>query len=100
MNSLFKYIVSGKLDENLAGTYVDVYERIKKSNDVEEVIDLIQKYQLTWEMIPSQWLGYKKVWEALLPNLPYTALLRKLSKANSFWKSLKIQKTLILFLIV
>lgn len=47
---------------------------------VDEAIRLIGKYDLTWEMLPTQLLNEKAVWEALIPNMPYTALMRNLAK--------------------
>ena len=41
---------------------------------------LIEKYGLTWEMLPTEWLNDKEVWAALLPHMPITALIRNLAK--------------------
>lgn len=46
-------------------------------------LKLIENYHLTWEMVPTQWLTDPKVWEALLPNLGLTALIRNLGRMTS-----------------
>jgi 60 kDa SS-A/Ro ribonucleoprotein len=56
------------------------YERAKIA-DKEEIIELIERYKLSWEMLPSKWLTDKDVWRTLLyNNLPKTALIRNLGR--------------------
>ena len=55
------------------------YERAKRAESVGEVCHLIRNHRLTHEMVPSQWLGERKVWEALLPEMPIGALVRNLA---------------------
>lgn len=45
-------------------------------------LGLIKK-GLTHEMIPNTWLNDPKVWEALLPNMPLTAMIRNLAKMTT-----------------
>ena len=54
-----------------------------KAETAAELIPLIEKYRLTWEAVPTWALKDEKVWEALLPNLGLTALLRNLSTLTS-----------------
>lgn len=60
------------------------WEEMKKATTEKEVIALIEKYKLTWEFVTGQWQGNKEVWQALLPNLPMTALLRNLGRLTSY----------------
>lgn len=46
---------------------------------VDEAVRLINKFGLTWEMLPTEMLTEAKIWAALIPNLPYTALMRNLA---------------------
>jgi len=48
-----------------------------------EIIDLVRNYKLPWEAVPTEWLGSQAVWEALLPDLPLTALLRNLGRMTA-----------------
>ena len=53
--------------------------KAQQSKNALEVAKLVQEYSLTREMIPTQFLNSPEVWEALLPNMPITALIRNLS---------------------
>lgn len=58
-------------------------ERAKCAERVDQVVTLIEQYDLPWETVPSQWLGTAEVWRALLPKLPLTALLRNLARMTA-----------------
>lgn len=88
-NVLFRWAVEGGLDhapaDLLAGDLKQVYgyELAQKAIDARQIINLIEDYQLTHEMIPERWLGMADVWEALLETMPYCALLRHLGKLTA-----------------
>ena len=81
MSNLLAYFAGKKLgtDDRLP-ELVDVYEKIKKVEDVKTVCKLIEDCRLTREFVPTQFLSCAEVWEAMLPNLPLTALIRNLGK--------------------
>ncbi|RMD77424.1 TROVE domain-containing protein [Candidatus Dojkabacteria bacterium] len=83
INSIFRYVLYGTMDESLKDTYIYAYENVKKAENIDDIVHLIQKYNLTWEFVPSNHLWSRDVWKALLPNLPYTALLRNLARLTS-----------------
>ena len=58
-------------------------ERAQRVVDCDEVVALIEQYDLPWEAVPGQWLGEADVWRALLPKLPLTALLRNLARMTA-----------------
>lgn len=60
------------------------WEAIKAAETAREVAAKIREYRLTWEFVPGNWQGKAEVWEALLPNLPYTALIRNLARISSY----------------
>lgn len=60
------------------------WEAAKRAQTAQEVAEIVTKYKLTWELVPGQWQGSHEVWQALLPNLPYTALLRNLARLSSY----------------
>lgn len=43
----------------------------------------IKEYNFTWEMIPNEVMNSKKVWAALVENMPMTALIRNLGKLST-----------------
>jgi 60 kDa SS-A/Ro ribonucleoprotein len=86
-NALFQWAVDGELGhlatpEILSSDLrqVRAYEQAKKSASEGELVQLIEENRLIQQMIPSKWLESAPVWEALLPSLPYDALVRQLGK--------------------
>lgn len=55
------------------------FERLKRAEDEKTVISLIREYRLPRETVPTQWLNSPAVWEALLEDMPMTALIRNLA---------------------
>ncbi|MCO5206538.1 MAG: TROVE domain-containing protein [Anaerolineae bacterium] len=73
------------------------FERAKRADNVADVIDLAVDYRLPWEAIPTQWLKQPDVWQALLPTMPMTAMMRNLARmtANGALKPLSEQVDLV-----
>ena len=57
------------------------FELAKKAKSEDEIVELIEKYNLPREAIPTEFMG-KKVYGALLPNMPMTALIRNLGNLS------------------
>ena len=95
-NAIFNWVTKGVLPDNegliVEGTEIN-YENetptiiglnaVKSETDDEKVIEAINKYDLSWEMLPTGSLKNPKVWEALLVNMPPHALLRNLGRMTS-----------------
>jgi 60 kDa SS-A/Ro ribonucleoprotein len=81
-NSLFKYITSGELNDNLPAQVVAAFS-LNDESSVDEVINTITEHNLPREAVPTKFLNEVKVWEALLPSMPMTALIRNLGKMTS-----------------
>lgn len=56
---------------------------LNEERDVPRLIELIQKYRLPRECVPTSALRYPQVWEALLEDMPVNALVRNLGKMTS-----------------
>ena len=54
-------------------------ERVKTVGTAAEVAALIREFRLPREAVPTQWLNDPFVWEALLEEMPMTALIRNLA---------------------
>lgn len=54
-------------------------EWVKRAESVSEVVRLIADFGLPREAVPTQWLVESSVWDALLPEMPMTALIRNLA---------------------
>lgn len=87
LSPLFKWatkgLVDGVMPDELLGTAVEGFELAKNQADPGAICRLIRNYGLTREMIPTQHLNDKGVWEALFENMPLTAMLRNLNKMTS-----------------
>lgn len=60
------------------------FERVQNADTDREVVSILQDNEsLPWETIPTQFLKSPRVWEALLPNLPMTAMIRNLGRMSS-----------------
>ena len=81
-NKLFAYAV-GKRDKIPKVSSYAKGMRKAKYIHANLMPDLIRKHRLTREAIPTGHLNDVKVWEALLENMPMTALVRNLGKMAS-----------------
>lgn len=92
MKTLFKYI-AGKFEleggwgrpQKVKGLpeIVSDFECVQALSSGSRIAAVLKDSELTWEMVPTEKLNDPKVWEALLPNLPYTATLRNLNKLTA-----------------
>lgn len=80
-NNILRYAV-GKEVERLHPT-IDAFEKVQATSDVNEVIELVKEYKLPWEALQTEHLRDKKVWSALLPDMPITALVRNLGRMTT-----------------
>jgi 60 kDa SS-A/Ro ribonucleoprotein len=85
-NNLFAYAV-GKA-EAPKGSKVAMYEELKglkpdSKSDVDRVVASILASGMPREGIPTEFLNDKKVWWALLQDMPMTAMIRNLGKMSS-----------------
>lgn len=62
---------------------VSAYEKMKSASNVKDVVNLITDYKMTHEMVMNEWKDKPEVWEALLQNMPMTAMVRNLGKMTS-----------------
>jgi len=59
------------------------FELAKRAASAKHVAQLVQDYDLPRECVPTEYLNDVVVWEALLPTMPITALIRNLGKMTS-----------------
>jgi len=77
---LFSWVTKGALPEGAAEdpmlALLVAMERAKTTTDYKAMVELIQTAKLPREAIPTQWLTYPEIWEALLAEMPMTAMIR------------------------
>lgn len=62
---------------------IEAFEVVQTMTNPKDIALFVHDYQLTWEMLPTQALTHKEVWEALLEKMPMTAMIRNLAKMTS-----------------
>jgi len=55
------------------------FERAKRAQSADEICSLIREYRLPREAVPTEYLTEASVWEALLAEMPMTAMIRNLA---------------------
>jgi 60 kDa SS-A/Ro ribonucleoprotein len=82
---LYRWVVKGELvfeaEAPVTGglALIAAFERAKKATTAKEIVRLITDFNLPREAIPTEWLNEVRVWEALLPKMPLTAMIRNLA---------------------
>jgi 60 kDa SS-A/Ro ribonucleoprotein len=80
---LFAWTVAGELP---AGAAADpalalplAIQQLRELTDVKAVAALVRDRKIPRECIPTEWLTKPEVWDALVPHMPMTALIRNLA---------------------
>ncbi len=86
-NAIFNYVTHGlPKDKPVEGEYLERivgYELAQLTTDTKELVNLIEKYDLSWEMLPTGCLKEPAIWKALIPNMGLTALIRNLGRMTA-----------------
>lgn len=80
VNNIFNWVVNSEVREPI-NAIIEGFEKAKSTD--KPMPNLISDYGLTREMVPTSWLNDIKVWEALLENMPMTAMIRNLGKMTN-----------------
>src|SRR5262245_57278979 len=80
---LFAWVTKGTLPEgateDAALALVVAMEQAKAAETWKDIVRAIQAHRLPREAIPTNWLVYPEVWDALLVDMPMTAMIRNLA---------------------
>src|SRR5689334_14486277 len=80
---LFAWTVTGQLPDGAkddpALELIVAMEQLRSVGDVVAVAKLIREKKLPRECVPTEWLKFPEVWDALLPAMPMTAMIRNLA---------------------
>jgi 60 kDa SS-A/Ro ribonucleoprotein len=76
-DAVYKWIVDGEYppekDDQLAAALA-----IRQMTSAGEIAAKVRQYRLPREIVPTQWLTDPLIWEALLDDMPMTAMIRNL----------------------
>ena len=76
--ALFEWIVRGTQADGLP-RIVEGYVRAQEAEEAADVAELVRQYRLPREAVRPEHLASREVWEALLEQMPMTALIRNLA---------------------
>lgn len=62
---------------------VRAFESLRAATNRKQVIALIREHRFTHEMLLTEWKNDPAIWEALLDDMPQTALVRNLGKMTA-----------------
>ncbi len=80
--AVFELAVKGQTDQ-LGGKLLEGYKKIQTEQDKKAQEKLIIEHRLPRELVPTELLTRKGVWEALLQDMPYMAMIRNLGVMGS-----------------
>lgn len=76
--ALWNYLVNDEVDAEALPKIGALKEMLKSKTFDDNARDLIAKSSATWETVISHFGSTKEVWESVIPNMGYMALLRNL----------------------
>jgi 60 kDa SS-A/Ro ribonucleoprotein len=94
-DALYRWIVGGvdalgkesdkgrAIPEDRLPALVRAFESLRKEIDRRRIAGLIREHRFTHEMLLTEWKNDPGIWEALLEDMPQTALIRNLGKMTS-----------------
>jgi 60 kDa SS-A/Ro ribonucleoprotein len=80
---MFKFAVGKRTNIPPISKYAIGCGYIKTVDSAKDCVKLITDYNLTREVIPTNFLNDKSVWDALLQKMPMTAMIRNLGKMSN-----------------
>jgi 60 kDa SS-A/Ro ribonucleoprotein len=94
-DALFRWIVGGTpalgkdsdkgrpISTDRLPATIRAFEALRAETDRRRIVALIREHRLTHEMLLTRWKNDPEVWEALLADMPQTALIRNLGKMTA-----------------
>ena len=82
-NQAFRWAVGKPATLAEAHLPILAYEELKAAKDEAFAARVITDSRATWEMVPTNLLKSKMVWQALLNHMPYMAMLRNLGRMGA-----------------
>lgn len=79
---LFAWVTTGALPAELADDALALpaaVEELKRATDVASAVGLVREHRIPREAVPTTWLTFAEIWEALLVDMPMTAMIRNLA---------------------
>ena len=79
LQELFAWITQEQRPSNDPNVnLINAYE-MAKTADMKKLVGLIAQFRMSWEMVPTEMLDKKEVWQTLAVDMPIMALVRNLA---------------------
>lgn len=86
-NAVLRYMARGDLpvdfDGDVALEQIMAAEELLHTKEPKDAVRLIRDHRLTREAVPTELLNDRKVWDALIEDMPMVATIRNLGKMSS-----------------
>jgi 60 kDa SS-A/Ro ribonucleoprotein len=76
-NAIYRWVVKDEIADDIV-PIIQGFEKVKKASSANVVANLVREYRLPHECIPTQFKNEMIVQEALLNDMPLTAMIRNL----------------------
>lgn len=80
IQSIFKFICK---DTPAEIAIIKDFLKAQNCKEEAEIVELIKHSNLPWECLPTNFLPLPSVWTALIPKLPYEAMIRNLGRMSA-----------------
>jgi 60 kDa SS-A/Ro ribonucleoprotein len=77
-NAIYAWAKNGELTSD-SPAWLHGFVEVQKAENAAHAANIIKAYKLPREAVPTQFLNESKVWEALLEDMPMTAMIRNLA---------------------
>lgn len=82
-NAIFKWVVDNEITAGMPDRLNAAHDVITGHIPAEKLASIVKKFKLPREVLPTESLNRKDVWEALMEDMPGHAMLRNLGKMTS-----------------
>ncbi len=75
-NALYKWVVDGEIHGEMP--LIQAMLTLRETHDLDEAVRLVREFKMPREALPTEMLNEVAIWEALLAEMPLTAMIRNL----------------------
>lgn len=79
-NALYAWLAGKEYQPFDIPEIVHWFEDAQRAESLGDLLTILNSYNLPWEAIPTQFLREPGLWEAMLPKMPLTAMVRNLGR--------------------
>lgn len=98
--ALYQWICDKEVDPRNLPTQVAAHIYVAGSTDKKDWVEVVKRYDLPWEALPTEANACPEVWQALLPKMGMTALIRNLGNMSrlgvisplSKWEKIAVER--------